>query len=304
MKRRNSKLHNVFYVVVLVFAVNSASAQDDFDQVKIGIVEVTDHIFMLTGQGGNLGLSTGDDGGFLVDDQFAPLTMKILAAIREETDKRIHFVINTHWHADHTGGNEHLGELGAVIVAHENVRQRMSSDHFLAAINSEMPASPEEALPVVTFTESVTFHWNGDEINIFHVDPAHTDGDSVVHFKNSNVIHAGDLFFNGMYPFIDTTTGGNLEGVISGLERVLAIADDKTKIIPGHGDLASRTDLLRYYEMLVTANRLIRAEVDAGKTRDEVVAANPTAELDGQWGGGFLTPDMFAGIVYDGMTAN
>ena len=159
-------------------------------------------------------------------------------------------------------------------------------------------------MPVVTFTESVTFHWNADEIRVFHVDPAHTDGDSVIHFKKANVIHAGDVFFNGMYPFIDTSTGGNLNGMISAAKIILALATDETKIIPGHGPLATRADLEGYYEMLVTARDLIKEQVDAGKTRDEVIAAKPTASLDAAWGGGFLPPDMWVGIVYDGMTAS
>jgi cyclase len=301
--KMNSRFFGICLFSLLV-VTGVASAQNDFDAVQIGITEVTDHIYMLTGSGGNLGLSTGDDGGFLVDDQFAPLTGKIIAAIKTETDRPVHFVINTHWHADHTGGNEHMGEAGAVIVAHENVRKRMSADQFLAVFNSATPASPEEALPVVTFTESVTFHWNEDEIHVFHVAPAHTDGDSVVHFKDSNVIHAGDVYFNGMYPFFDTTTGGNLKGMILGAKRILAIANEDTKIIPGHGPLSGRAEFVQYVEMMEAADMAISAEINAGKSRDEVIAAKPTAALDEQWGGGFLNPDVFVGIVYDGMKAN
>ncbi|MEE8488182.1 MAG: MBL fold metallo-hydrolase, partial [Gemmatimonadota bacterium] len=229
----------------------SVHAQQNFDDVQIETIEVADNIYMLIGSGGNLGLSVGDDGAFLIDDQYAPLTEKILDAIKALTDNKVQFVVNTHWHADHTGGNELHGEAGAIIVAHENVRKQMTVDHFLAAFNSTVPASPEGALPVVTFTESVTFHWNGDEIHVFHVDAAHTDGDAVIHFKGSNVIHAGDTFFNGMYPFIDTSTGGTLDGMIDAAKRILDISDDETKIIPGHGGLASRAELGQYYEMLV-----------------------------------------------------
>lgn len=281
----------------------SVRAQQNFDDVQIETIEVADNIYMLIGSGGNLGLSVGDDGAFLIDDQYAPLTEKILDAIKAQTDNTVQFVVNTHWHADHTGGNELHGEAGAIIVAHENVRKQMTVDHFLAAFNSTVPASPEGALPVVTFTESVTFHWNGDEIHVFHVDPAHTDGDAVIHFKGSNVIHAGDTFFNGMYPFIDISTGGTLDGMIDAAKRILDISDDETKIIPGHGGLASRAELEQYYEMLVTARDLIKEHVDAGKTREEVIAAKPTEGLDGVWGGGFLPPDMWVGIVYDGMTS-
>jgi len=289
-----------------MFALSAhiVTAQQNLDNVQIESIPVTENIFMLIGAGGNLGLSVGSDGAFLIDDQFAPLTEKILAAILAETSEPVRFVVNTHWHNDHTGGNENLGGTGAIIVAHENVRKRMSEDQFLEVLDSRTPASPESALPVVTFTESVTFHWNGDEIYVFHVDPAHTDGDSVIYFKGSNVIHAGDLFFNGMYPFLDTTTGGRLSGVISGVKRILAVSNEETKIIPGHGALAGWAELSEYYEMLVAAHKFIQAEVDAGKNREEVIAAKPTASLDAIWGVGFMTADVFVGIVYDGMTAS
>ena len=290
--------------ILFIFSIHPALARQDADEVQIETIHVSGNVYMLVGSGGNLGLSVGDDGAFLIDDQFAPLTEKILAAIQSLTESNVQFLINTHWHGDHTGGNENMGKVGAIIVAHENVRKQMTVDHFLAAFNSTTPASPESALPVVTFTESVTFHWNADEIRVFHVDPAHTDGDSVIHFKKANVIHAGDVFFNGMYPFIDTSTGGNLNGMISAATIILALATDETKIIPGHGPLATRADLEGYYEMLVTARDLIKEQVDAGKTRDEVIAAKPTASLDAAWGGGFLPPDMWVGIVYDGMTAS
>ena len=290
--------------ILFIFSIHPALARQDADEVQIETIHVSGNVYMLVGSGGNLGLSVGDDGAFLIDDQFAPLTEKILAAIQSLTESNVQFLINTHWHGDHTGGNENMGKVGAIIVAHENVRKQMTVDHFLAAFNSTTPASPESALPVVTFTESVTFHWNADEIRVFHVDPAHTDGDSVIHFKKANVIHAGDVFFNGMYPFIDTSTGGNLNGMISAAKIILALATDETKIIPGHGPLATRADLEGYYEMLVTARDLIKEQVDAGKTRDEVIAAKPTATLDAAWGGGFLPPDMWVGIVYDGMTAS
>ncbi len=290
--------------ILFIFSIHPALARQDADEVQIETIHVSGNVYMLVGSGGNLGLSVGDDGAFLIDDQFAPLTEKILAAIQSLTESNVQFLINTHWHGDHTGGNENMGKVGAIIVAHENVRKQMTVDHFLAAFNSTTPASPESALPVVTFTESVTFHWNADEIRVFHVDPAHTDGDSVIHFKKANVIHAGDVFFNGMYPFIDTSTGGNLNGMISAAKIILALATDETKIIPGHGPLATRADLEGYYEMLVTARDLIKEQVDAGKTRDEVIAAKPTASLDAAWGGGFLPPDMWVGIVYDGMTAS
>ncbi len=174
---RPTKTIQVQLFCIMFFAVSTgtAIAQQNFDDVEIQTIQVADGIFMLSGSGGNLGLSVGEDGAFLIDDQYAPLTKKIVSAIKAQTEHKVQFVVNTHWHGDHTGGNENMGAAGAIIVAHENVRKQMTVDHFLAAFNSTIPASPECALPVVTFTESVTFHWNGDEIRVFHVDPAHTD---------------------------------------------------------------------------------------------------------------------------------
>jgi glyoxylase-like metal-dependent hydrolase (beta-lactamase superfamily II) len=278
------------------------AAQRNFDNVKIEAIPVTDGIFMLTGSGGNIGLSVGDDAAFVIDDQYAPLTEKIKAAIAEKTDQPVRFVINTHWHGDHTGGNEKMGQTGAIIVAHENVRKRMSSEQFIAAFDTRVPAAPAIALPVVTFEDSVTFHWNGDDIHVFHVAPGHTDGDSIIHFQKANVIHMGDTLFNGYYPFIDASSGGNIDGMIAAEEHVLALADDKTKIIPGHGPLADKAQLQANHDMLVTARDRIHKLVAAGKSRDEIVAAKPTADLDEEWGDGFLKPDAWVGIVYDGMT--
>ena len=293
----------VFAALALAMLVAvPVAAQRNFDSVKIEAIPVTDGIFMLTGSGGNIGLSVGDDAAFVIDDQYAPLTEKIKAAIAEKTDQPVRFVINTHWHGDHTGGNEKMGQSGAIIVAHENVRKRMSSEQFIAAFDTRVPAAPAIALPVVTFADSVTFHWNGDDIHVFHVAPAHTDGDSIIHFQKANVIHMGDTLFNGYYPFIDASSGGNIDGMIAAEERVLALADDKTKIIPGHGPLADKAQLQANHDMLVTARDRIHKLMAAGKSRDEVVAAKPTADLDEEWGDGFLKPDLWVGIVYDGMT--
>ncbi len=280
-----------------------AQARQNFDTVQITAIPVTEGIFMLTGSGGNIGLSVGGDDAFVIDDQYAPLTDKIKAAIAEKTDHPIRFVINTHWHGDHTGGNEHMGETGALIVAHENVRKRMSTEQFLAAFDTKVPPAPEGALPVVTFTDAVTFHWNGDDIRVFHVAPAHTDGDAVIHFQRADVIHAGDTFFNGFYPFIDASTGGNIDGMIAASETILALSDDATKIIPGHGPLGTKADLQAYHDMLVLARDRIKKLIAGGKDRDAVVAAKPTADLDAEWGDGFLQPDVWVGIVYDGLVA-
>jgi cyclase len=289
------------FLVVVALAAVPAVAQDDFATVKIGTEKVADGIYMLTGRGGNIGLFVGKDGAFLIDDQYAPLSEKILAAVRAVTPDPVHFVVNTHWHGDHTGGNENMGKAGALLVAHENVRRRMSTEQFNETFKRKTPPSPEDALPVVTFAEGLTFHWNGDEERVFHVPPAHTDGDAVVQFVGANVVHMGDVFFNGSYPYIDTSSGGRIDGVMEAVDRVLKGTDDETRFIPGHGPLGSRADLVAYREMLGAARDRIATLKAAGKTRDEVVAAKPTAEWDAKWGAALMKPDVFVGIAWDSL---
>jgi glyoxylase-like metal-dependent hydrolase (beta-lactamase superfamily II) len=256
------------------------TAQDDMKDVKIEIQKAGEGVYMLTGSGGNMGLSAGEDGALLIDDQYAPLTEKIQAAIRSVTDRPIRFLVNTHWHGDHTGGNENLGEAGALIVAHENVRKRMSVEQFIAAFDMRSVPAPDAALPVITFTDEVTFHWNDDVLRVIHVDPAHTDGDSIIYFSKANVIHMGDVFFNGMYPFIDASTGGSMDGVIAAVDRSLAMIKEDTTVIPGHGAISKVGELRAYREMLANVRDRIRPMIAAGKTRDDVIEARPTADLD------------------------
>ena len=292
----------------IVFAVATAAVAaaagglaqvPEFSSVQIVPVKVASNLYMLQGAGGNLALSIGDDAVFLVDDQYAPLATKIKASIATLTPKPVKFVVNTHWHGDHTGGNENFGASGAVIVAHDNVRRRMSTEQFNEFFDAKTPPSSRDALPVVTFAESVRFHVNGEEIHVFHVPPSHTDGDSVIHFVKANAIHTGDIFFNGLYPFIDVSSGGGIDGMIAVTDTLLAMVKDDTKIIPGHGPLAGRADLQAYRDMLVAVRTSVRALVDAGKTRAEAIAAKPTAAYDAKWGGGFFKPDQFTAIVYE-----
>ena len=272
-------------------------------EVEIGVVEAAEGVYMLTGEGGNLGISVGEDGVFLIDDQFAPLTAKILAAIATVSDQPIRFLVNTHWHFDHTGGNENLGKAGVVIVAHDNVRQRMSAGGLIEFFENQIPPAPQAALPVITFADSVTFHWNGDELHVFHVPPAHTDGDSVIHFRRANVVHTGDLYFNGLYPFIDNSSGASVDGVIAAAERIHGMIDDQTRIIPGHGPLSNRAELATYIEMLKGVRANIGALVEAGKSLKEVLAAKPTAAWDEKWGMTFLKGEQFTSIVYENLAA-
>ncbi len=284
--------------VIAALMSTASYAQDDFSKVEIQTQKLADTVYMMTGSGGNLGLSAGEDAVFLIDDQFAPLTPKIEAAIAKVTDKPVRFVLNTHWHFDHTGGNENLGKAGGIIVAHENVRKRLSSEGFIEFLGMKTSPSPRIALPMVTFSRDLTFHVNGDEVFVLYAPKAHTDGDAIVHFKKSNVVHTGDTFFNKMYPFIDTSSGGTVEGMIRAADLVLRLADDDTKIIPGHGPLGNKADLQAYRDMLADVSARVRRLVRQGKTLDQTVAAKPTAKFDEEWGKGFLAPEKFVAMLY------
>ena len=272
-------------LVVLYAGVAVAQQQQDWDAIEVQVVPVAGNVSVLVGSGGNIGVSVGDDGTILVDDQFAPLTEKIVAAARTLTSDPVRFIINTHFHGDHTGGNENFGKMGSIITAHENVRRRMSTEQVRTVARQDTtPASPADALPKITFADEVTFHWNGDTIHVFHVDNAHTDGDSIVHFTNADVVHMGDTFFRGRYPFIDVDFGGNVNGVIAAADRVLAITKPSTKLIPGHGEIGTPDDLRRYRDMLTEIRDRVQTLIDQGNGIDAVVAAKPAAKYDAEIG--------------------
>lgn len=281
MTRRMPRL---LLTVVMIGALSAPlAAQRDFSDVQIQTERLTDGLFVLMGAGGNIGLSIGEDGPFVVDDQFAPLTEKIKRAIAEVSDGEVRWVLNTHWHGDHTGGNENFGEGGAFIVAHDNVFKRLNPAEFRELVGEGSAQMPEAGLPVVTFDRTMTFHWNGEDIHIFHVAHAHTDGDAVVHFQKGDVVHMGDTFFNGFYPFIDIDSGGNVNGMIHSAEAVLAFATSNTKIIPGHGPVTDVMGLRSYRDMLMTVRDRVLAMVNDGASQEEVVASNPTADFDEAW---------------------
>jgi cyclase len=281
----------------LALAATGAVAQPDYSRVEIKATKITDTAYMLTGAGGNIGLSVGEDAVFVIDDQFAPLTPKITAAIAQVTPKPVRFVLNTHWHYDHTGGNENLGKAGAVIVAHHNVRKRMSTDQVIDFINLKSKPEPKDALPVLTFSSDMSFHINGEEVRAIHMPAAHTDGDAVVHFTKSDVVHMGDIYFNGFYPFIDAESGGSADGVIAACDKVLAFATDKTRIIPGHGPLSNAAELKAFRDLVATVSGRVKALVAQGKTLEEIKAAKVSADFDEKWGKGFIRPDRFAEML-------
>ena len=281
----------------LVCASITAHAQD-WEAVEIQSEQLAEGVYMLTGRGGNLGLAVGPDGAFLIDDQYAPLTDRITAAIASITDQPVRFVLNTHWHGDHTGGNENLGNAGVLIVAHDNVRERMSTEQFMAFFDSKVPASPAAALPVVTFNDQAGFHLNGEHLRAIHVPLGHTDGDSMVWMERANVLHMGDLFFNGMYPFIDVDSGGSINGMIAGAAQALRMVNDETRIIPGHGPATDKAGLQAYHDMLVAVRDQVAGLKKAGKTLEEAIAAKPGGDYDAELGGGFIKPDAFITFVY------
>jgi len=291
----------VVVVALVVAAAAVAQQQTDFSKIEIKTTQVADGIYMMQGAGGNLGVCTGPDGVLLIDDQFAPLSDKIKAAIAKVSDKPIRFLFNTHYHGDHVGGNENFGKLGITIVAHDNVWSRMSVEQVNKLMNRTTPPYPKEALPVVTFNDRLTFHLNGDTIEVFHVAPAHTDGDAILRFTRANVVHMGDTFFNGRYPVIDVFAGGSIAGMIAADERVLALVNDQTKIIPGHGPLGDKKSLQAFHDMMVKVRDKVQPLVQAGKSDSAIVALKPTADLDAQWGTGGMPADRFVITVAQGM---
>ncbi len=292
---------NISLLSLLIIGFFFTAATIHADTQNITPTPITKQIFMIKGEGGNIGVFIGEDGTFLIDDQFAPLTEKIVGAIKSVGGEHPKFLINTHYHGDHTGGNEKLGKGGTLIFSHHNVRERLSTGSFLAAFNMKHAPLKKEGLPVVTFSEDINFHLNGDTVHAIHVPHAHTDGDSFIYFENANVIHAGDFFFNGFYPFIDVNHGGSLKGMIQAVDKVLSLADSKTKIIAGHGPVGNKADLSRYRQMLQTAYKRLSKLKAGGMSAKEAAAAKPLADLEPKWGKGLFTGDRWIEIIYSGV---
>ncbi|MGZ6250320.1 MAG: MBL fold metallo-hydrolase [Syntrophales bacterium] len=303
MFTRQIRLAGIVLLILFIGQTGAYSASQDFTNVQIQTEKVADNVYMLVGAGGNIGVSTGKDCVFMIDTSYAPLADRIKAAIATVSDKPIQYVVNTHWHQDHVGGNEYFAKAGATVVAHDNVRKRVSTEQVVKILNKTVPPLPEPALPVITFSRSVTFYLNGNEIYILNIARAHTDGDAIVHFRKSNVIHMGDIYFNGMYPFIDLSAGGSMNGMIRAVKNILLLCDRDTKVIPGHGHLSNKTELEEYLKMLVAVRDRVSQEIKAGKPLDAVIASQPTRDFDPVWGKGFMKPEQFVTIVYESLAS-
>ncbi|PYP34844.1 MAG: MBL fold metallo-hydrolase [Gemmatimonadetes bacterium] len=260
--------------------------------------KLADNLILLSGPGGNVVVLTGPDGMLLVDTFVSPAWPKLQEALRGLGTAPVRHVINTHWHFDHTDNNAPLHALGATVLAHANTKTRMSQPHHLAILDLQFPPSPAVALPQQVFKDSQGLQVNGESLKLSHVAPAHTDTDIYVHFEKANVLHTGDVFFNGRYPYIDGSTGGRMSGMVAGATTLLGLADDHTKIVPGHGARCTKADLARYRDMMATAHDRVSKLKSSGKSLEEAIAAKPFTDLDDKWGKGRFDGDAFVRIVY------
>jgi len=275
------------YLIALLLSASFPLIAQDFDKVQIKTLKISDNIYMLQGQGGNIGVNAGADGVMIIDDQFAPLAGKIKSAIATISDKEVNYVVNTHHHGDHMGGNEVFGGEGSIIIAQDNVRTKLSGGD-----------TPEEAWPVVTFSDDMTFYFNGEEVYIHHGPSAHTDGDAVVYFKTSNIIHMGDTFVTYGYPYIDIGAGGSVGGMIEHLGQVLEMINDNTTVLPGHGDVRKKSDIVKFRDRLIDIYGNVKAQVGQGKSLDQVQSSTITTKYNDDWNGGFIKGPDFIGFVY------
>lgn len=288
--------------VVLVFGfAGQAFGEPNHDDVELSLKQLSDRVYMIMGSGGNIGVSVGEDGILMIDDQFAPLSEKIEAKLTELGSGTLKYVINTHWHGDHTGGNEYFGKK-AVIVAHENVRERLSTRQEMKIFDSIIEPHPDVALPKITYEESVSMYFNSDEIMLAHFPSSHTDGDTVVFFLEDNIVHMGDIFFNGMYPFIDLGSGGDVEGYLDSVEQLLEMVPQDAQIIPGHGPLAEWQDFKDFYEMIASTYDGVKTAVDAGKSLEQIQETGFSKEIVDRWGQGFLKTNQWIEILYNQVT--
>jgi len=293
--------HFYIYALLFVWFTTTAAqvyAQQDFSKVQMKATKVGGNVYMLEGAGGNIGVSAGADGILIVDDQFAPLADKIRTALKEINPGQLRFVLNTHYHGDHTGSNIVFGKE-ATIIAHDNVRARLAAEQTL--MGTKVPAAPKEALPVITYAQSVSIHFNGEEIRVIHFPNGHTDGDSVMFFHTSNVVHMGDHFFANRFPFVDLEHGGSVAGLTKNIGDIAARLPADSRIIPGHGPISTLDDLKRYHRMLIETTAIVRKETAAGKTLAQIKAAGLPDEWK-TWGTGFIKTDRWIETIFNSLS--
>ena len=278
------------FTLSILFSSSTLISQNS--EVTINTTKLSDNVYMLVGSGGNIGISAGDDGVFIIDDQFARLTPKILEAIKAISDKPLQFLVNTHYHGDHTGGNENMTKQGVKIIAHENVRKRL--------LDGE---STKDALPIITFNDRINVHMNGEDVNVYHVEHAHTDGDAILYFTKSNVLHTGDTYFQKRFPYIDVKSGGGINGYINAVKKGLSLINDTTKIIPGHGDVSNKTEYQSFLLMLETLRTNVQAEIDKGKSEDEVASDGAITKVYDflEYGSGFINSEKIKRAIYQSL---
>lgn len=295
------RLRLFFTLFVLSLLSSLAFAQgQDFSKVEMKATKVAGNVYMLEGSGGNIGVSVGPDGILIVDDQFAPLADKIKAALKTLGDGKLKFVINTHWHGDHTGSNAIFG-MDSTIIAHSNVRKRLGAS--VTRDGKTAPANPKEALPIITFDESLSVHFNGEEIKAIHYPHGHTDGDGVIFFTGSNVVHMGDHMMTNVFPFVDLNSGGSVEGIVRNIGNILAKLPPDVKIIPGHGPLATVENVRQYQQVLIETVDIVRKQMLAGKNVDEIKAAGLPAKYD-SWGKGFISTPVWIETIFKSLSAS
>ncbi|MDH5367694.1 MAG: MBL fold metallo-hydrolase, partial [Cyclobacteriaceae bacterium] len=275
--------------------------QTDWNAVKINTINITDNISYLNGRGGNIGVLYGVDGVMIVDDQYAELSDKIKKSLDSLSKNDLKFIVNTHYHGDHVGGNENLSKNGASIVAHQNVRKRLGITFYSSMWEREVESKPETFWPVITFNDEITFYFNEEEVQIIHIPKAHTDGDALIYFKTSNIMHTGDGFVRYGYPFIDVSAGGSIDGMIAAQEKILEVADANTKIIPGHGGISSVDHVKELLNMLKETRKIIADLKTAGKSLDECITSKPLEQYHKRWSGSFINSDLFVSLIYESM---